>query len=117
MLVRRQIASRASEGMAPREVALPKTYFEPENLCALAEVFREARRMLGSQDINGPTELDYVAHRILFLAAEGMSPGEILSEIRSGKAMGAIRGCADRAARKAARKRHRRQDHGENGSV
>jgi hypothetical protein len=60
---------------------MPKAYFEPENLNALVEVFTEAKRRLKRQDLNDPTKLDWVAHRILSLAAEGMSPQAILREI------------------------------------
>ncbi len=53
---------------------MPKAYFEPDNLNALVEVFTEARRRLNSQDLNDPSRLDLVAHRILSLAASGMPP-------------------------------------------
>lgn len=57
---------------------MPKAYFDPENLNALIEVFTEAKRRLNRQDINDPTKLDFVACRILSLAADGMSPEMIL---------------------------------------
>jgi hypothetical protein len=60
---------------------MPKAYFEPENLNALAAVFAEARRRLSAQDINDPTKLDLIANRILGLAADGLSPWLILQEI------------------------------------
>jgi hypothetical protein len=63
------------------EVKMPKAYFEPENLNALVEVFTEAKRRLNSQDLNDPTKLDWIAHRILSLAAEGVPPQAILQEI------------------------------------
>ncbi len=60
---------------------MPKAYFEPENLVALAEVFAEARRRLSISDFNDPAKLDLVAHRILSLASDGMPPWLILREI------------------------------------
>jgi hypothetical protein len=60
---------------------MPRAYFEPESLDALAEVFAEAKRRLGARDINDPTTLDLVASRILRLAADGLSPSMILAEI------------------------------------
>jgi len=60
---------------------MPKAYFEPENLNALIEVFTEAKRRLNIQDVNDPTKLDWVAHRILSFAADGMPPQTILQEI------------------------------------
>jgi hypothetical protein len=63
------------------EAPMPKAYFEPENLNALTEVFAEVRRRLSAQDINDPTKLDLIATRILGLAADGLTPSEILREI------------------------------------
>lgn len=60
---------------------MPKAYFEPENLNALIEVFTEAKRRLNSQDINDPTKLDFIARRILNMAADGLPPWLILREI------------------------------------
>jgi hypothetical protein len=60
---------------------MPRAYFEPESLNALAEVFAEAKRRLNVRDINNPTTLDAVASRILALASEGHPPGMILKEI------------------------------------
>jgi hypothetical protein len=60
---------------------MPRAYFEPESLDALAEVFAEAKRRLNTQDINDPTALDLIASRILSLAADGLSPSMILKEI------------------------------------
>lgn len=62
---------------------MPKTYFEPENLNALVEVFTEVKRRLNSQDINDPTKLDLIAHHILRLAADGIPPWTILKQIGS----------------------------------
>lgn len=62
---------------------MPKAYFEPENLAALAKVFAEIKTRLNSQDVNDPTKLDLIAHRILNLAAEGLPPWLILQEIAS----------------------------------
>lgn len=58
---------------------MPRAYFEPESLDALAEVFAEAKRRLNN--INDPTTLDLLASRILGLAADGLSPWMILREI------------------------------------
>jgi hypothetical protein len=63
------------------EEIMPRAYFEPESLDALAEVFAEAKRRLNVQDINDPTTLDLLASRILRLAADGLSPWMILGEI------------------------------------
>jgi hypothetical protein len=63
------------------EEIMPRAYFEPESLDALAEVFAEAKRRLNAKDINDPMTLDLVASRILALAAEGLSPWMILKEI------------------------------------
>ncbi len=60
---------------------MPKAYFEPSNLRALAEVFAEAKRRLNRADVNDPTKLDYVAARIFSLAADGMPPWAILGEV------------------------------------
>ncbi len=60
---------------------MPRAYFEPESLDALAEVFAAAKRRLNAKDINDPTTLDLIASRILRLAADGLSPGMILKEI------------------------------------
>jgi len=61
---------------------MPRAYFEPESLDALAEVFAEAKRRLNVQDIKiNPTTLDLLASRILRLAADGLSPWMILREI------------------------------------
>ena len=63
------------------EEAVPRAYFEPESLNALAEVFSEAKRRLSAKDINDPETLDIVASRILRLAADGLSPWIILREM------------------------------------
>ena len=60
---------------------MPKAYFEPESLDALAEIFAEAKRRLNTKDINDPTVLDLIASRILRLAADGLSPSMILTKI------------------------------------
>jgi len=60
---------------------MPRAYFEPESLDALAEVFAEAKRRLSARDTNDPTTLDLIASRILGLAADGLSPSMILMEI------------------------------------
>lgn len=60
---------------------MPKAYFEPENLNALAEILNEAERRLSALDVNDPATLDLIASRILKLAAEGMPPYMILREI------------------------------------
>jgi hypothetical protein len=65
---------------------MPKAYFEPENLSALAEIFAEARRTLSCRDINDPATLDHIARRILRLASDGASPWQILAEMRSADA-------------------------------
>ncbi len=70
---------------------MPRAYFEPESLDALAEVFAEAKRRLSPADLNDPTILDLIASRILSLAADGLSPEEIIQAIaeREGGANGA----------------------------
>ncbi len=60
---------------------MPKAYFEPENMSALADVFAEAKTRLNRRDVNEPAVLELVAVRILYLAAEGLSPRTILCEI------------------------------------
>lgn len=60
---------------------MPKAYFEPENMRALAEVFAEAKTRLNRCDVNDPAALDLIAARILHLAADGMPPWTILREI------------------------------------
>ena len=60
---------------------MPRAYFEPESLDALAEVFAEAKRRLNARDVNDATTLDLIASRILRLAADGLSPSMILGEI------------------------------------
>lgn len=60
---------------------MPKAYFEPENLRALEDVLTEARRRLNSLNVNDPAQLDFIAARILHLAADGMPPYMILREI------------------------------------
>jgi hypothetical protein len=60
---------------------MPKAYFEPENLRALADVLQQAKRQLSAQDINDPEKLDFIAQRILRLASDGKPPWKILREI------------------------------------
>ena len=84
---------------------MPKAYFEPENLNALIEVFTEAKRRLNSQDINDPARLDFIASRILALAANGVHPSMILQEIApqvEGSTTFVAQGDADEASAKAA---------------
>ncbi|MFZ5674430.1 MAG: hypothetical protein ACOZAM_15850 [Pseudomonadota bacterium] len=60
---------------------MPKAYFDPDNIRALAEVLSEAKHRLNLRDVNDPAMLDYVAARIFSLAAEGVPPGSILQKI------------------------------------
>ena len=60
---------------------MPKAYFEPENLDALAEVFRGAKEILQARGQDSPEIRDQVARRILVIAAKGTPPGTILREI------------------------------------
>jgi hypothetical protein len=60
---------------------MPQTYFEPENLKALVEVFHEAKRILQRRGSADPVMLDWTARRILNLAAQGLPPSVILAEI------------------------------------
>jgi hypothetical protein len=57
---------------------MPRTYFEPESLQALARVFQEAHKILEDRNEVDPATLDLVAHRILALASDGMPPAAIL---------------------------------------
>jgi hypothetical protein len=57
---------------------MSNTYFEPESIRDLVKTFAEAKRRLRSSDT---AMLDIIAHRILRLAADGMSPSMILHEI------------------------------------
>jgi hypothetical protein len=59
---------------------LPRAYFEPESLQALARVFQEARIILENRNEVDPATLDLVAHRILALASNGMPPAAILAK-------------------------------------
>lgn len=60
---------------------MPKAYFEPENLDALAEVFHDAKEILQARQQDSPEIRDQVARRILELAANGTHPRTILREI------------------------------------
>ena len=60
---------------------MPKAYFEPENLDALAEVFRDAKEILQARQQDSPEIRDQVARRILEIAAKGTPPATILREI------------------------------------
>lgn len=60
---------------------MPKAYFEPKNLDALFEVFREAQRILQWRGVTDPQQMDLVARRIMDLAYEKMPPWLILGEI------------------------------------
>ncbi len=57
------------------------TYFEPERLDALVEVFDEAKRILVRRGVTHQAVFDAVARRILALAYEGIPPWVILSEV------------------------------------
>ena len=59
---------------------MPRAYFKPENLQALARVFQEARKILENRNEVDPATLDLVAHRILALASNGMPPAAILGK-------------------------------------
>jgi hypothetical protein len=60
---------------------MPKTFFEPDNLDALAEIFHEAERDLQRRGLADPVNLDWTARRILNLAGQGLPPWIILAEI------------------------------------
>jgi hypothetical protein len=59
---------------------MPRAYFEPESLQALARVFQEAHKILENRNEVDPATLDLVAHRILALASNGMPPAAILAK-------------------------------------
>jgi len=60
---------------------MPKAYFEPENLDALAEVFCDAKEILQARGQDSPEIRDQAAKRILEIAAKGTPPSTILREI------------------------------------
>jgi hypothetical protein len=60
---------------------MSKTYFEPEQVDALVDVFQEAKRLLERRGATSRRQLDAIAHMILKLAYEGVPPWLILSEI------------------------------------
>ena len=90
---------------------MPRAYFEPESLDALAEVFAEAKRRLNSKDINDPTALDTVASRILALAAEGLPPSMILREIEGQEGL-----CRRRVTQNQATDRPTKRGHPDGGT-
>lgn len=49
---------------------MPKAYFESENIRALAEVLAEAKHRLNLRDVNDSERLDFIAARMLNLAAD-----------------------------------------------
>ena len=62
---------------------MPRGFFEPENLKAMAEVLDEAKRHLPPQDLSDPTKIDGLALRILALATDGWPPWVILRKLGS----------------------------------
>ncbi|MGE0007762.1 MAG: hypothetical protein AB7S92_19550 [Parvibaculaceae bacterium] len=60
---------------------MPRSYFDPENLRGLAQVFSEARTILEARGQATPYELDQMAKKILLLAAEGIAPPHILADV------------------------------------
>jgi hypothetical protein len=62
-----------------------RTYFEPENLKALAWVFDEARLILEKRNEASPEALDFAAHRIFALASNGLTPALILANVLNTK--------------------------------
>jgi hypothetical protein len=60
---------------------MAKTFFEPENLNALAEIFAEAKRQLAERHVTDGAAIDLLAQRILHLAADGLPPSIILLEV------------------------------------
>jgi hypothetical protein len=64
-----------------RRNPMAKAYFEQENLDALSEIFRDARKLLQARGLDSPDTRDQVARRIFELAGQGMSPRAILREI------------------------------------
>lgn len=60
---------------------MPKAYFEPENLDALAEIYQEGKRILLRRECADPVTLDWMARRILNLADQGLPPWLILAQI------------------------------------
>jgi hypothetical protein len=60
---------------------MPRVYFEPQNMDALAEVFSEAKKILDRQGLLTPESMDDVAKRIFQLASKGTPPCTILGEV------------------------------------
>jgi len=58
---------------------MPHSYFEPENMKALMLVFEQAKAILEKRGLTDPHDLDFVAHRILRLASEGVEPSFMLA--------------------------------------
>ena len=64
---------------------MPRMYFEPENLQALARVFEKAQVILENRNEADPATLDFVAHRIFAMASNGMTPALILANMLNTK--------------------------------
>src|SRR5262245_29687090 len=61
--------------------AMPRAYFDHENMKALTLVFQEAKTILEMRGLTGPNDLDFVAQRILRLASDGLEPPLILAHV------------------------------------
>src|SRR5262245_56784545 len=64
---------------------MPRAYFEPEKMKDLMLVFQEAKAILGTRGLTGPSDLDFVAQRILRLASDGLEPSLILAHVLQGR--------------------------------
>lgn len=60
---------------------MPKAYFEPKTLAALGEVLKQAKAILERTGDDTAINMDWVARRILELAAQGQPPEDILAQI------------------------------------
>jgi hypothetical protein len=60
---------------------MPKAYFEQENLDALSEVLRDAKKLLQERGLDSPATRDQLARCIFELTSQGVSPWATLREI------------------------------------
>jgi hypothetical protein len=60
---------------------MPRTYFEPESLSELGQVFAQTKTILESRGLGTLEQLDFVASLIFSLAAAGSKPDFILAEV------------------------------------
>ncbi len=61
---------------------MPKAYFEPQMVAVLGDVLNEAKAVLECRGEVNPTNLDWIARRILELASQGLSPWLVLAQLR-----------------------------------